>query len=98
VRVEYVGRAPMEGSDDRVLASTLRQDEPAPLPGTVKLAATPIVPAAWTSSVPRSRRYASAAADDALPDAPAAGRSMAYAPQAPGADGTDQFLNGRGLY
>ena len=34
VRVEYVGRAPIEGSDDRVLAATLRQDEPAPSPST----------------------------------------------------------------
>src|SRR5271155_5160088 len=44
VRVEYVGRAPIEGSDDRVLEATLREDEPAPPPNTVKLAATPIVP------------------------------------------------------
>ena len=45
VRVEYVGRAPMEGSDDRVLAATLRQNEPAPAPWDVRLAATPLVPA-----------------------------------------------------
>ena len=34
VRVEYVGPAPIEGSDDRVLEASLRQDEPAPAPGT----------------------------------------------------------------
>ena len=45
VRVEYVGRAPIEGSDDRMLEATLRQDEPAPAPNSVRLAATPIVPA-----------------------------------------------------
>src|ERR1700742_322594 len=45
VKVEYVGRAPLEGSDDRILAATLRQDEPAPAPGTVKFAATRIAPA-----------------------------------------------------
>src|SRR5215471_3827121 len=28
VRVEYVGRAPMEGSDDRMLAASLRHDRP----------------------------------------------------------------------
>ena len=44
VRVEYVGRAPMEGSDDRVLASTLRENAPAPAPSDVRLAATPLVP------------------------------------------------------
>ncbi len=38
VRVEYVGRAPIEGSDDRILEATLRQNEPAPAPGTVRLA------------------------------------------------------------
>jgi rare lipoprotein A len=32
VRVEYVGPAPLEGSDDRVLAATLRHDQPAPAP------------------------------------------------------------------
>ena len=55
VRVEYVGRAPLEGSDDRILAATLRQDEPAPPPSSVKLAATSIVPAAVsTSSIGRN--------------------------------------------
>ena len=44
VRVEYVGRAPVEGSDDRMLMATLRQDEPAPAPNGVRLAATSIVP------------------------------------------------------
>ena len=47
VRVEYVGRAPIEGSDDRILAATLRQDEPAPLAGQRQACRdTPIVPAA----------------------------------------------------
>jgi rare lipoprotein A len=32
VRVEYVGRASLEGSDDRKLIATLRQGEPAPSP------------------------------------------------------------------
>src|SRR5271169_3030977 len=39
VRVEYVGRAPMEGSDDRVLEASLRHDHPAPAPGIVRTAA-----------------------------------------------------------
>src|SRR6187551_1549125 len=45
VRVEYVGRAPLEGSDDRQLMATLRTGEPAPSPSTVRVAsARPFVP------------------------------------------------------
>jgi rare lipoprotein A (peptidoglycan hydrolase) len=97
VRVEYVGRAPIEGSDDRILAATLRQDEPAPAPGNVKLAATPIGPAASTASLGRNTRFASASANDASAE-PAGARPLSYAEGPRGRDGTDQFLNGRGLY
>jgi rare lipoprotein A len=38
VRVEYVGRAPLEGSDDRQLVATLRTGEPAPSPSLVRVA------------------------------------------------------------
>jgi rare lipoprotein A len=38
VRVEYVGLAPLEGSDDRMLEATLRQGLPAPAPVGVMLA------------------------------------------------------------
>ena len=45
VRVEYVGRAPLEGSDDRQLEATLRTGVPAPSPSTVRIAsARPFVP------------------------------------------------------
>src|SRR6266853_238002 len=45
VRVEYVGRAPLEGSDDRQLIATLRTGEPAPSPSTVRIAsARPFLP------------------------------------------------------
>src|SRR3954467_8348321 len=45
VRVEYVGRAPLEGSDDRQLMATLRTGVPAPTPSTVRIAsARPFVP------------------------------------------------------
>ena len=45
VRVEYVGRAPLEGSDDRQLVATLRTGEPAPSPSLVRVAsARPFVP------------------------------------------------------
>jgi rare lipoprotein A len=38
VRVEYVARAPLEGSDDRQLMATLRSGEPAPSPSLVRVA------------------------------------------------------------
>lgn len=45
VRVEYVGRAPLEGSDDGTLMATLRQGEPAPAPSLVMVAsARPFLP------------------------------------------------------
>src|ERR1700722_3298437 len=45
VRVEYVGRAPLEGSDDRQLVATLRTGAPAPAPSLVRVAsARPFVP------------------------------------------------------
>jgi peptidoglycan lytic transglycosylase len=42
VRVEYVGPAGLEGSDDRQLMATLRQGEPAPVPRPVLARATEI--------------------------------------------------------
>jgi rare lipoprotein A len=39
VRVEYVGRAALAGSDDRVLIATLREGSPAPVPSHVRMAA-----------------------------------------------------------
>jgi rare lipoprotein A len=45
VRVEYVGPAPLEGSDDRQLVATLRTGTPAPAPALVRVAsARPFVP------------------------------------------------------
>jgi rare lipoprotein A len=50
VRVEYVGRAPLEGSDDRVLMATLRTGVPAPSPSLVRVAsARPFVPEVLSS-------------------------------------------------
>ncbi len=96
VRVEYVGRAPMEGSDDRILEATLRQDQPAPAPWDVKLAATSIMPTLPPQPPPvRNPRIASAfgigavSASDAMPATTSALGS---------GDQTDQFLYARGLY
>jgi rare lipoprotein A len=53
VRVEYVGRAPLEGSDDHLLMATLRTGEPAPSPSLVRLASVrPFVPEMVGSSRP----------------------------------------------
>src|SRR5438105_6821320 len=47
VRVEYVGRAPLEGSDDAMLLATLRERSPAPAPSKVMIAsAKPFLPQA----------------------------------------------------
>ncbi len=43
VRVEYVGRAALEGSDDSRLIATLRQGEPAPAPILVASAGKPLI-------------------------------------------------------
>jgi rare lipoprotein A len=95
VRVEYVGRAPVEGSDDRMLMATLRQDEPAPAPNSVMLAATSIVPIARTPVLIRNTRLASAADTDVSPaSVGVAAPPLAYAPS----QSVDQLLNGRGLY
>jgi rare lipoprotein A len=97
VRVEYVGRAPLEGSDDRRLAATLRQDEPAPAPGTVRVAATRIIPASWAPPPVNRNRFASAATTDAV-QMSAAAPAMSYVQPTAGMNGTGQFLNARGLY
>src|SRR5277367_4136126 len=53
VRVEYVGRAPLEGSDDRRLIATLRTGTPAPAPSLVRVAsARPFVPEGPSSGRP----------------------------------------------
>src|SRR5258706_7717670 len=53
VRVEYVGRAPLEGSDDRQLVATLRTGVAAPSPSMVRVAsARPVVPEIPSSARP----------------------------------------------
>src|SRR6202008_4889193 len=45
VRVEYVSRAPLEGSDDGVLLAPLREGQPAPAPSPILLASSrPFLP------------------------------------------------------
>jgi peptidoglycan lytic transglycosylase len=63
VRVEYVARAPLEGSDDRVLLATLREGGPAPVPAQLMVAsAVPFVPSfgdgGGPTPVPAERPFA----------------------------------------
>ena len=95
VKVEYVGRAPLEGSDDRFLAATLRMDAPALAPGTAKLAATRIAPVGSTDAIGRNARYASVSTGESETRGL---QPTLYAQGRRGRDGTNQFLNGRGLY
>jgi rare lipoprotein A len=56
VRVEYVGTAPLEGSDDNMLIATLRQGQPAPAPSLVRIAtAKPMT--AYNVPVPLERPW-----------------------------------------
>jgi rare lipoprotein A len=62
VRVEYVGPASLDGSDDRLLIATLRQGQPAPAPSRVMVAsAKPFIPemrhGAWQVPLPEGRPY-----------------------------------------
>ena len=99
VRVDYVGRAPIEGTDDRMLEATLREHAPAPVPNTVRLAQGPAFPPA---PPPPPTRILASFGGRAPPQPPAPGprgraRAMSFA-EPVGMDGTAQFLNGRGLY
>jgi rare lipoprotein A len=96
VRVEYVGPAPLEGSDDRMLAATLRQDRPAPAPVMVA-SSNRVFP---DQPPPPARPFSTNRTAEALPtplrDPPMRTGALAYAPA--GIDGTAQFMSGRGLY
>jgi rare lipoprotein A len=108
VRVEYVGAAPLQGTDDRQLMATLRDGEPAPIPGGVTLAsARPYVPdPSYRGSVPvpadrpfdlgeRATMESAAPAADRLSQAHAS-PVAAFAPAR--LDTPSPLTTGRGLY
>ena len=83
VRVEYVGRAALDGSDEHVLMATLRDGEPAPPPASIRLASARAP--AWRGSgdrgdvpVPPDRPFTLGAAD--APAAPPASEVTAARP------------------
>jgi rare lipoprotein A len=58
VRVEYVGPAGLEGSDDRKLMATLREGTPAPAPSPVMVAsARPFLPPTANAPIPPERPF-----------------------------------------
>src|ERR1051326_2978781 len=98
VRVEYVGRAPIDGSDDRILEATLREHGPAPLPSYVRIARGPAFPPAPPPPTPILTGFAGGRAPAQPPPPRAVGPAAMSCAEPLGMDGTAQFLNGRGLY
>jgi rare lipoprotein A len=113
VRVEYIGRAAIEGSDDRRLAATLRQGEPAPAPILVASAGnTPIalpqsprgLSVGGPVPVPAGRPYNLGEPTPRLSDVTAAGRPQRTASRPVSGGGSLRydaragFMSGRGLY
>jgi rare lipoprotein A len=73
VRVEYVGRAPVEGSDDRMLLATLREGSPAPAPSMVMVAsAKPFIANLEEAPLPPERPFTLGSASSGAAPAPAA--------------------------
>jgi rare lipoprotein A len=100
VRVEYLGRAPLEGSSDRVLRATLRESRPAPDPRTVTLADLegPDFPPAPPPPSPTAIFASAVSRPPAREPRPVQATSYTDPAEASGMQGTAQFLSGRGLY
>ncbi len=107
VRVEYVGRAPIEGSDDAMLLATLREGYPAPAPSKVMVAAAkPFLPASngkdmtlpsEAKSADRSQMRVRSASADPRTEVPIS--AAAPAPATSRNDGSILgLMSGRGLY
>jgi rare lipoprotein A len=81
VRVEYVGPAPIEGSDDTMLMATLRESGPAPAPSKVMVAAAkPFIPEATRANeapLPPERPSFALASAASRPAKPASGGEAA---------------------
>ena len=89
VKVDYVGKAPLAGSDDRKLMATLRDDAPAEAPVMVA-SAKPFAPAYFdqrpmtqVAPIPPDRPYRLGEADIAADEAPTPVRTRMVADAAP---------------
>src|ERR1700676_4671683 len=112
VRVEYVARAPLEGSDDRQLIATLRTGAPAASPSLVRVASGLGNPPAEQVSIKATSEMSASARsrstgrsldnpravsyEDDDRYAPSSSPVSAYAPIDP--RGPSEILSGRGLY
>jgi rare lipoprotein A len=88
VRVEYAGRAPIEGSDDRLLLATLREGRPAQVPSQLMVAsAAPFVPSfaddGGETPIPPERPFALGGAPARVAAKPATVNVAALAPERP---------------
>jgi rare lipoprotein A len=81
VRVEYVGPAPLEGSDDRKLMATLREGQPAPAPSVMVASARPFLPRGADAPMPPERPFELGQPGEA---APASRRGQLTAAPLPG--------------
>jgi len=104
VRIEYVGRAPLTGSDDKMLLATLRHGGPAPAPSLARVAAAK--PFALPANTERpsgregaERSLALGASRAQPPSAPSgsAARPVVVRAPAPGEAGYG-LTSARGLY
>jgi rare lipoprotein A len=113
VRVEYVGRAGIAGSDDAALLASLRQGTPAPAPSSIRLASSPPPVLATNrdpeaTPLPPERPFFLGDASARPPPAPprrtsvpvsAAPEYVASVPSAPAERApTLGLMSGRGLY
>jgi rare lipoprotein A len=105
VRIEYAGRAPLGGNDDRMLLATLRQGSPAPTPSLARVAAA--APFTLPSNNERAGRGdrplavgSPPAAAAQRPSAPAASaaRPVVRAPSPSEPPAAYGLATGRGLY
>src|SRR5215510_12716620 len=98
VRIEYAGRAPLNGSDDRMLLATLRHGIPAPAPTLARVAAAkPFLPP--SNERPKGQEGAARSFALGAPSTPSgsAARPVVVRAPAPGESGYG-LISGRGLY
>ena len=101
VRIEYVGRAPLTGSDDSMLLATLRQGSPAPVPSLARVAAAKPFALPSNTAKPAGREGAdrSLALGATPPHAQRTSPARAVVVRAPAAEEAGYALiSARGLY
>src|SRR5262249_50903052 len=95
VRIEYAGRAPLNGGDDQMLLAPLRHGSPAPAPSLARVAAAkPFVPSGRDDA---ERSLALGTTRAPQPSAQSAARPVVVRAPAPGEAGYS-LTSGRGLY